>query len=158
MYNLRKRGGDSADKYFKSTELIAGVKDMRFQALMPDVLHWLGITKIDNMISMSDMYDPPPSLMFSAAYILTSVLSAQETRCDRWFWDPDSQAIRSPRYAYTHKTQYCTDTNGPDHLIPMDSRVEIDAKIAAGYFTSGKQIAEQDLSKTVGRAWEEADH
>ena len=32
VYNLRKRGGDSADKYFKSTELIAGVKDMRFQA------------------------------------------------------------------------------------------------------------------------------
>ena len=40
----------------------------------------------------------------------------------------------------------------------MDSRVEIDAKIAAGYFTSGKQIAEEDLSKTVGRGWEEADH
>ena len=56
VYNLRKRGGDSADKYFKSTEMIAGVKDMRFQALMPDVLHWLGITKIDNMVSMSDMY------------------------------------------------------------------------------------------------------
>ena len=55
MYNLRKRGGDSADKYFKSTELVAGVKDMRFQALMPDVLHWLGIKKIDNMVSMSDM-------------------------------------------------------------------------------------------------------
>lgn len=55
MYNLRKRGGDSADKYFKATEIIAGVKDMRFQALMPDVLHWLGITKIDNMVSMSDM-------------------------------------------------------------------------------------------------------
>ena len=30
VYNLRKRGGDSADKYFKSTEMIAGVKDMRF--------------------------------------------------------------------------------------------------------------------------------
>lgn len=59
VYNLRKRGGDSADKYFKSTELIAGVKDMRFQALMPDVLHWLGITKIDNMVSMSDMYAFP---------------------------------------------------------------------------------------------------
>lgn len=55
MYNLRKRGGDSADKYFKSTELIAGVKDMRFQALMPDILHWFGIKKIDNMVSMSDM-------------------------------------------------------------------------------------------------------
>lgn len=55
VYNLRKRGGDSADKYFRATELIAGVKDMRFQALMPDVLHWLGIKKIDNMVSMSDM-------------------------------------------------------------------------------------------------------
>ena len=56
VYNLRKRGVDSADKYFKATELIAGVKDMRFQALMPDVLHWFGIKKIDNMVSMSDMY------------------------------------------------------------------------------------------------------
>lgn len=55
VYNLRKRGGDSADRYFKSTEMIAGVKDMRFQALMPDVLHWLGIKKIDCMVSMSDM-------------------------------------------------------------------------------------------------------
>ena len=56
VYNLRKRAGDSADKYFKSTELIAGVKDMCFQALMPDVLNWLGIKKIHNMVSMSVMY------------------------------------------------------------------------------------------------------
>jgi hypothetical protein len=40
----------------------------------------------------------------------------------------------------------------------MDSRVEIDAKIAAGYFTSGKQVQESDLFKTVGRAWEETEH
>lgn len=52
VYNSRKRGGDSADRYFKATELIAGVKDMRFQAIMPDTLHWLGVKKIDNMISM----------------------------------------------------------------------------------------------------------
>lgn len=52
VYNSRKRGGDSADRYFKATEVIAGVKDMRFQVLMPDVLHWLGVQKIDNMISM----------------------------------------------------------------------------------------------------------
>jgi GTP cyclohydrolase II len=26
VYNLRKRGGDSAAKYFKSTEMVAGVK------------------------------------------------------------------------------------------------------------------------------------
>ena len=45
-----------------------------------------------------------------------------------------------------------------EHLIPPDSRVEIDAKIAAGYFTSGKQVTESDLVKTVGRTWEETEH
>jgi hypothetical protein len=44
-----------------------------------------------------------------------------------------------------------------DHLIPPDSRVEIDAKIAAGYFSSGRQVTESDLSATVGRTWEEVD-
>jgi GTP cyclohydrolase II len=119
VYNLRKRGGDSADKYFKSTEMVAGVKDMRFQALMPDILHWLGITKIDNMVSMSDMkYDA----------IVKSGIPIKK------------------RYDI------------PDHLIPPDSRVEIDAKIAAGYFSSGKQVTEADLVKTVGRTWEETEH
>lgn len=46
----RQAGGDTADNYFLRTECIAGVKDMRFQALMPDVLHWLGIQKIDRMM------------------------------------------------------------------------------------------------------------
>ncbi len=64
VYNLRKRGGDSADKYFRATEMIAGVKDMRFQALMPDILHWLGIKKVNNMVSMSDMYVPMSSPAF----------------------------------------------------------------------------------------------
>ncbi|KAJ6513204.1 GTP cyclohydrolase N terminal-domain-containing protein [Mycena sanguinolenta] len=119
VYNLRKRGGDSADKYFKSTEMIAGVKDMRFQALMPDVLHWLGIKKVDHMVSMSDMkYD---AIVKSGIEILN-------------------------RYDI------------PDHLIPLDSRVEIDAKIAAGYFSSGKQVTQEDLVKTVGRTWEETEH
>ncbi|KAF8206368.1 GTP cyclohydrolase N terminal-domain-containing protein [Mycena galopus ATCC 62051] len=119
VYNLRKRGGDSADKYFKSTEMIAGVKDMRFQALMPDVLHWLGIKKVDHMVSMSDMkYD---AIVKSGIPILN-------------------------RYDI------------PEHLIPPDSRVEIDAKIAAGYFSSGKQVTEADLVKTVGRTWEETEH
>ena len=45
-----------------------------------------------------------------------------------------------------------------EHLLPPDSRVEIDAKIAAGYFTSGKKITEADLVKTVGRTWEETEH
>ncbi|EHL01689.1 putative Uracil-regulated protein 1 [Glarea lozoyensis 74030] len=55
VYNARKRGLDRASEYFKRTENIAGVKDMRFQALMPDILHWLGIKKIDRMLSMSNM-------------------------------------------------------------------------------------------------------
>jgi GTP cyclohydrolase II len=47
VYNARKRqvGGDRADKYFLRTECVAGVQDMRFQELMPDVLHWLGIRR-----------------------------------------------------------------------------------------------------------------
>ncbi|MFB2918526.1 MULTISPECIES: GTP cyclohydrolase II [Aerosakkonema] len=57
VYNARKRqeGGDRADAYFARTECVAGVQDMRFQELMPDVLHWLGITRIDRLVSMSDM-------------------------------------------------------------------------------------------------------
>ncbi len=57
VYNARKRqaGGDSAATYFYRTECVAGVQDMRFQELMPDILHWMGVTKIDNLISMSDM-------------------------------------------------------------------------------------------------------
>eukprot|EP00501_MAST-03F_sp_TOSAG23-6_P001870 GSMAST32.ASY1.ANO1.1948.1 assembled CDS len=57
VYNLRKRqeGGDSASQYFNCTERVAGVQDIRFQSMMPDALHWLGITQIDNFVSMSDM-------------------------------------------------------------------------------------------------------
>ncbi|ODN79165.1 cyclohydrolase [Cryptococcus wingfieldii CBS 7118] len=58
VYNRRKRGGDSAAEYFNNTEVVAGVKDARHQALMPDVLHFLGIKHIHNLISMSNMkYD-----------------------------------------------------------------------------------------------------
>jgi GTP cyclohydrolase II len=57
VYNARKRqeGGDSAAKYFARTECVAGVQDMRFQELMPDVFHWLGIKRIDRWVSMSNM-------------------------------------------------------------------------------------------------------
>ena len=61
VYNARKRqdGGDRAEKYFERTECIAGVQDMRLQELMPDVLHWLGITRIDRFASMSDLKFKP---------------------------------------------------------------------------------------------------
>lgn len=60
VYNARKRqeGGDSALNYFKRTECVAGVEDARFQELMPDVLHYLGVKKIHHLHSMSNMkYD-----------------------------------------------------------------------------------------------------
>ena len=36
-------------------------------------------------------------------------------------------------------------------LVPDDARVEIDAKMAAGYFTPGPVPDADDLKKTVGR-------
>ncbi|KKY29217.1 putative gtp cyclohydrolase ii [Phaeomoniella chlamydospora] len=119
VYNARKRGTDRASEYFKRTENIAGVKDMRFQALMPDILHWLGITKIDRMLSMSNMKHD--AIVEQGIPILERVPI-------------------------------------PDEMIPEDSRVEIDAKIHAGYFTTGKVMTMQELSAVQGRAWEDIDH
>ena len=61
VYNARKRqdGGDRADAYFERTECVAGVQDMRLQELMPDVLHWLGIRRIDQLVSMSNLKYAP---------------------------------------------------------------------------------------------------
>jgi len=57
VYNARKRqpGGDQAATYFARTECVAGVQDARFQQLMPDVIQWLGITRIDRLVSMSNL-------------------------------------------------------------------------------------------------------
>jgi GTP cyclohydrolase II len=60
VYNARKRqeGGDTPATYFHRTECVAGTEDARFQELMPDCLHFFGITKIHNLHSMSNMkYD-----------------------------------------------------------------------------------------------------
>jgi GTP cyclohydrolase II len=60
VYNARKRqeGGDTAATYFRRTECVAGTEDARFQELMPDCLHFFGISKIHNLHSMSNMkYD-----------------------------------------------------------------------------------------------------
>jgi GTP cyclohydrolase II len=45
---------------------------MRFQALMPDILHWLGIKKIDRMLSMSKFVVPQ---LCSARLALTTIHS-----------------------------------------------------------------------------------
>ncbi|KAJ9129776.1 Uracil-regulated protein 1 [Coniochaeta hoffmannii] len=119
VYNARKRGEDRASDYFKRTENIAGVKDMRFQALMPDILHWLGITKIDRMLSMSNM---------------------------------KHDAIVGQGIPIHERVEL------PEDWIPADSRVEIDAKITAGYFTTGKKMTEEELKAVQGRMWEDIDH
>jgi GTP cyclohydrolase II len=116
VYNARKRqeGGDRADQYFARTECVAGVQDMRFQELMPDVLHWFGITRIHRLVSMSNMkYDA----------IARSGITVDER------------------------------VKIPDDLVPADARVEMDAKMAAGYFTpDGKTPDSTELKKQKGRA------
>jgi len=114
VYNARKRqvGGDTADQYFARTECVAGVQDMRFQELMPDVLQWLGVRKIHRLVSMSNMkYDA----------ITSSGIEIGER------------------------------VNIPDALIPADARVEMDAKVAAGYFTPGPVPTAEELKQAKGR-------
>lgn len=48
----------------------------------------------------------------------------------------------------------------PDEMVPPDSKVEIDAKIAAGYFAGlgkdGKEkeiVTGEDLGRVKGRSW-----
>jgi GTP cyclohydrolase II len=114
VYNARKRqvGGDRADAYFERTECVAGVQDARFQELMPDPLHWLGVTRIDRFISMSNMkYD----------------------------------AIVSQGIEVVERIAI------PDHMIPDDASVEMEAKKAAGYYTDGSAPTAEDLARTRGR-------
>jgi GTP cyclohydrolase II len=114
VYNARKRqqGGDRADRYFLRTECVAGVQDMRFQELMPDVLHWLGIRRIHRLVSMSnDKYD---AITGSGIEVIERV-------------------------------------GIPDALVPADARVEIEAKIAAGYYTEGRVLDEAQLAGVKGR-------
>ena len=118
VYNARKRqeGGDRADQYFARTECVAGVQDARFQSLMPDVLHWLGIRRIDRLLSMSNMkYD--------------SIVGAGIEVGER--------------------------VSIPPELVPADARVEIDAKLAAGYFTDGTVPDAHELKKPKGRGLED---
>ena len=113
VYNARKRqvGGDSASTYFLRTECVAGVQDMRFQEMMPDVLHWLGIRKIHRLVSMSnDKYD----------------------------------AITGSGIEVGERVKI------PDALVPADASVEIQAKIAAGYFTDGAIPDAAQLAETKG--------
>ena len=118
VYNARKRqvGGDTALNYFARTECVAGVQDMRFQQLMPDVLHWLGVQKIHRLVSMSNMkYD---AIVESGIEVLERI-------------------------------------NIPTELIPLDAQVEMDAKMAAGYFTPTAVPDAQELGKAKGRTLDE---
>ena len=56
VYNARKNhpGGDAPERYFAHTETIAGIQDARFQDMMPDALLFLGISRIDHLLSMSN--------------------------------------------------------------------------------------------------------
>ena len=87
---------------------------------------------------------------------------AQEIRRNCTIGYINSQALRHPWCVIQPINYFSSDMLRRwirlEYLIPMDSRVEIDAKIAAGYYTSGKGINTEDLIKTVGRTWEETEH
>jgi GTP cyclohydrolase II len=118
VYNARKRqeGGDRADAYFARTECVAGVQDVRFQELMPDVLHWLGIRHIHRLVSMSNV---------------------------------KYNAITGSGITIGQRVKI------PDELVPADARVEIEAKIAAGYYTEGSIPPPELLAAVKGRGLEE---
>ena len=115
VYNARKRqpGGDQAATYFERTECVAGVQDARFQQLMPDVLHWLGVTRIDRFVSMSNMKHD--------ALVRSGIEIGERVRI-------------------------------PDHLVPADAQVEMEAKMAAGYYTAGEIVDPAKLDSTKGRS------
>lgn len=54
VYNARKRKGDSVEAYFSEAERVAGLADQRLHELAPDVLHWLGVTHVDEFVSESE--------------------------------------------------------------------------------------------------------
>jgi len=54
VYNARKRKGDSVEAYFAEADRVAGLSDQRLHELSPDVLHWLGVTRIDEFVSESE--------------------------------------------------------------------------------------------------------
>lgn len=43
----------------------------------------------------------------------------------------------------------------PADLLPADSMVEIQAKIAAGYYTGGEKVTGEQLETICGRGWAE---
>ena len=57
VYNARGQAatGDHPADYFTRTQAVAGTCDIRCQPLSVDVLHWLGIKRIDRWVSMSNM-------------------------------------------------------------------------------------------------------
>jgi GTP cyclohydrolase II len=89
---------------------------MRFQELMPDVLNWLGIRRIDRLASMSDM---------------------------------KHGALARGGIEVVERVPI------PDALIPADARVEMDAKVAAGYYTPGAVPAAGELARPKGRGLDE---
>ena len=79
---------------------------------MPDVLQWLGITKIDKFISMSNMKHD--------AIVKTGIKIIERVSI-------------------------------PDGLIPADAKVEMEAKVAAGYFSNDDKPTAEELKRVKGR-------
>ena len=109
-------------KYFLRTECVAGVQDMRFQELMPDVLHWLGITQ-----------HPPPG-----------VDEQHEVRRDRRLGHrgrrarEDSRRARSPPTRASRWTRRWPPATSRDGEVPDADEPRADARAASAVTGGGR--------------------
>ena len=122
VYNARtnQEGGDRPEKYFLHTESIAGIRDARFQTMMPDALLWLGISRIDWLLSMSnDKYeaitdagitvmqrvDLPDSSVPRAAWVELDAKVASGYHCDAVI---EKESIRDTLFKLSTIREQCS--------------------------------------------------
>eukprot|EP00903_Cladosiphon_okamuranus_P019271 g17715.t2 len=151
VYNMRKRqeGGDSAEHYFNCTEQVAGVQDTRFQAMMPDPLHWLGVTKIHRFISMSDMKHN--------AIVSTGIKIVERVEIPPELVPKDAQVeITAKVFGGYHAGTAYNDREVqwyPRIFVVLSGPSGEGRKIREPTFTDNAHVNEETLKSTVGRKY-----
>ena len=144
VYNMRKRqeGGDRAKEYFNCTQSVAGVQDTRFQALMPDVLHWLGITKSRDPCRnhISRRFSPSTRCQLVDSHTVHNFISMSDMKYN---------AIVESGIKIVNRVEI------PPEMVPKDAQVEIAAKVFHGYHAGAGYAGmdEKRLDGVVGREY-----
>ena len=154
------------------------------QALMPDALHWIGVTRIHRLVSMSDMkYDAITASVccrlvelvvdfmlhwFPMGHAPSEFAAAQRSQVA---WPTPKHPC--PRITYVTSLYpritcwhlFVCFVQGievlervpiPKELIPSDAHVEIDAKVSKGYHGGATHtVTDADLKVAKGRTYGE---